>query len=194
MKRIIPRLLAICGSILILAALFILLINTVQKNRAQKELGNTVEKILSLIPEVRDAAPDDRINTDLPLLEVDGEDFAGLLEAPGFRDSPLPIGGSWSKHELFRYPHRYTGSIYDGTLIIGGSDDAGQMDFLHRIEINQMITVTDVTGARYHYRVMDIKKKKSASTEALTSEEADLVLFAPDRKALNYTLVFCDFQ
>lgn len=193
MKKILTPLLAGIGGLLILAAAALIVVTQISAHNHSEKNADTLQKMLSLMPEIKDAALNDRINTDPPLLEIDGVDYFGILEIPGY-GSPLPVGGSWSKKALAHHPQRFDGSIYNGSLIIGGSGAKGQMDYLHKVSIGDTVTVTDVSGDRYSYIIKDIKKKRSASAEALTSEEADLILFARDRKALNYTLVFCDFQ
>ena len=193
MKKILTPLLAGIGGVLILAAAALIAATQVSILNHSEKNAATLQKMLSLMPEVQDASPNDRINTDPPLLEIDGVDYFGIVEVPGYGKA-LPVGGSWSKKALAHHPQRFDGSIYDGSLILGGSGTKGQMDYLHKVSIGDTVTVTDVSGDRYSYTIKEIKKKRSASTEALTSEEADLILFARDRKALNYTLVFCDFQ
>lgn len=137
--------------------------------------------------------PDDRIDVTMPMTEVDGLNFAGIIELPAY-EALLPVYGTWDKNKVSDFPCRYMGSMYDGSLIIGGSDNVGQFDFMKVITDGDFVYVTDMTGARYAYVVTEIKKSKDASTDNLISKNADLVLFARNTYAFDYTIVRCVMQ
>lgn len=182
--------LTVFGVALILGAVLLMVVSTAGQNSAMGKNREIVGEIYSLIPEVQNGVFDDRVNMQMPMLEIDGANFAGVIDIP-VHGTLLPIYGAWDKNKVSSFPCRYSGSIYDGSLIIGGSDNEGQFDFMKWITGGDSVFVTDMTGSRYSYEVTEIVKTKDVSTENLASEEADLVLFARNTYSLDYTVVRC---
>lgn len=157
---------------------------TLCRSRAEE----TAQTLLSLMPEVQKGVPDGRTRTEMPVLELDGADFAGVLEIPAY-DVCLPFCNAWSASGVQKYPHRFAGSMYDGTLVIGGSDNGGQLDCIDVISIGDTVYVTDVTGEQYAYTVTWVEKTKDVSAERLCDGQYDLTLFARNTYGFEYTVV-----
>ena len=85
----------------------------------------------------------------MPVLSLEGTDFMGILEFPLY-DSVLPVSADWGNP--LRYPHRLSGSIYDSSLQIGGTSQAGQYDFYRQVSVGDSLFFTDMEGNR-----MDVK-------------------------------------
>ncbi len=169
-----------------------LIFSQVSQKMAADQARKLVVQLRQLMPAVQEASPDDRINVEMASMEVDGANFCGILEIPAY-NADLPIGASWNTKTLRRYPCRLTGGIYNGSLILGGSDNAGQLDFMQQITGGEKVYVTDMTGNRYRCAVSDVYRTKSVTTEYLMELDADLVLFAKNTYSLDYTLVLCKF-
>ncbi len=180
----------IIGVLLVAASLVILIFSQIAQKTAFRNAKGTVSVLQDLMPDTRSAAPDDRANTIMPAVEVSNESFVGIIEIPKY-NTELPIREIWNKNKVSKYPCRYLGSIYDGSLIIGGSDNEGQFDFIKLIGNDDAVIITDMTGGRYKYRVCDIRRTKDVSTEYLTSEDTDLVLFAKNSFSFDYTVIRC---
>ena len=185
------RILLALGVLLVLGALLITVVPMLRGKIATSKNGGVFETVYSLIPEVRAGAFDDRVDVEMPSLEVDGEDYVGIIEIP-MCGVHLPIRASWDSGDISRSPCRFTGSIYDGSLVVGGSDHEGQFNFAKTISIGDTVFVTDMTGARYTYKVTWVELTDDVSREYLTSREADLVLFVRDAYSLEYAVVSCD--
>lgn len=191
--KTLTRVLTVLGILLICGAVLTVVVSQVVQKKAAEKAEQIVSELRTLMPEIQNGVPDDRFHTAMPMLEIDGSNFAGIIEVPAY-GTELPIYGTWDRGKVSQYPCRYFGSIYDGSLIIGGSDNAGQFDFMKIITGGDMICVTDVTGARYTYVVTDIEKTSDVTTENLTAGEADLVIFARNTYALDYTVVRCQWR
>ena len=193
MKRSVKltRVLLIIGVIFVVAAMLITVVPMISQKIAKSKNTEILEQMYSLIPQVRTGSVDDRIDMDMPSLEIDGMSFVGIIEVPKF-SVHLPVYSSWDGGKVLRFPCRYMGSIYDGSLIIGGSDGEGQFDFSRTISIGDTVSVTDMTGARYSYRVAWVEITDDVSTEHLVSLDADLVLFMRSSTSLKYTLITCN--
>lgn len=194
MKRkqgnILTLLLIVIGVLLVSAAVVSVVVSKVSEKNARENAAEIAAELYEIMPDVKDGSFDDRVNMAMPMIELDGENFAGILEIPRY-NTCLPVCCTWSKSKLASYPCRYMGSLYDGSLIIGGSGNPGQFDFMKTVSVYDTVYVTDVTGACYSYEVTDIKIVSSAVTENLTDSEAQLVLFARDAYSDNYTVLSC---
>ena len=92
---------------------------------------------------------------------------------------------------LCTYPCRFHGSVYDGTLVIGGYDQVGQFDFFDRINPGAHIYVTDMTGTEFEYHVVRIDRAKEINAEKLMNQNAGLTLFVRNRYSMEYLIVRC---
>ena len=181
----------IAGTFLIVSAIAFVMFSVIMENKNANRAKEITKELLEVMPDVSDSVFDDRINTRMSSLEIDGTDFIGILEVPLY-SSKLPVCSKWSKWDVSKYPCRYMGSIYEEKLIIGGSDKKGQLSFMENITEGDSVFFTDVTGARYSYSVSKIKKTKNVSLESLSSFEADIVFFAKDSFGSEYTIVGCE--
>ncbi len=158
-----------------------------QDSRAEAALSLS-NKLYSLMPEIEPGFPDDRINMGMPSREIGGKNFALIIDVPLYGAS-LPVSASWnSGRSTNLYPARYSGSMYDGSLIIGGSDSKGQFDFVRIITGGDKVFLTDMTGLRFSYTVTDIERVKNLSN----LKDADLILFAKNSYSFDYTVVYCN--
>ena len=171
-KKRVANGLLVCGVLLILAGLGIFLYMQTAQKKAGQQIGVYVEQLQQSIPEVRDAFEEERTDMDMPVMEVSGEDFVGILEVPAY-GAEFPIGNEWENDIIIKYPCRYWGSLYDGSLIIGGGTDEGQLEFAEDISIGDIIQITDMTGARYSYEVSWVEKVKELSKEYLENLEVE---------------------
>ena len=89
---------------------------------------------------------------EMPVLELEGRDWCGLLEIPAY-GLTLPIQGVWDPGSLPSAPCRFWGSVYDGTMILGGADQEGQFAFCSRTNPGDFVILTDMLGNEFTYQV-----------------------------------------
>lgn len=183
-------LLIIIGIGLIVLSVITVFSSQILQNTAYTNAKQIVSKMRYLMPETRSGYSENRADVTMPMLELDGANFIGIFDLPIY-DVTLPIYAEWKKENITKYPCRYSGSVYDDSLIIGASDNQGQFDFMKIITTGDVMYVTDVTGLRYSYTVDKIEKTKDITTENLTSEDSDLVLFARSTYSFDYTIIRC---
>lgn len=157
-------------------------------NSAQKALADG-EALALRLTERSEGYPDMVHDMSMPVLEIGGTDYAGLLEIPAF-DTALPISNTWSDR-IFGAPRRFTGSVYGDTLVIGGMDYPGLFDFCDKIEHDTRVTVTDMTGAEFSYTVVRIDRADSAKSEWLLRDDYALTLFCRTSFSTEYIAVRC---
>lgn len=156
---------------------------------SRKQCQEYVQIIQQLVPQPQGAAPEQRQDNTMAALSVEGRDFVGILEMPLF-DAALPVGADWGG--TFKHPCRFGGSIYDGTMQIGATSQAGQFDFYREISVGDSVFFTDVEGNCYAYAVADVRHEKHADQAALQRHDADLTLFIKNIYGFEYIIVFCD--
>jgi len=178
------------GCVLILCSLALLAVSQLRVKRGQEIAAKVVETMETILPERREGLSDTYRNMEMPALEIDGEDYVALLEIPAF-GVRLPVSGSWEKAKVTSCPCRFWGTVYDGSLIVGGYDQPGQFDCFDRIQDGTAVTVTDMTGAEFSYAVERIERSDSAEAEKLMDSAADLTLFVRDAYLLEYIILRC---
>lgn len=177
------------GILLIAMSAIILTVRQIQKAKADIDAAAVVEKIKKALPELSAGIIEKRNDNVMPSIEIDGTDFIGLLELPG-RNTVLPVGAKWDASGLGFRPAKYLGSVYDGTLILGGRYEYGGFDFADKLETGEEITFTDMTGRLFRYTVNRIHHSDNADTETLKSGNYDLTLFV--KKDAGFLIVGCN--
>lgn len=184
------KIVLILGCLLIAISFALLIYLQVQTKQAECKNAEIVQIIESIVSDHREGSIDQDREAKMPTLEVNGDDFVALLEFPS-RGLTVPVRNTWDKQKVVFYPCRFSGSAYDGTLIIGGYDQAGQFDFFDRVQIGDTVIVTDMTGCVFSYEVSWVERSSSAQAEVLLDGAADLTLFVRDAQLLEYIILRC---
>ena len=180
----------LAGCCLLAAGLLLLLVMQIQTKQAQRNNEAIVQTMESVFPNPTAGAVDEERTAEMPVLELRGEDFIALLEIPAY-GMKLPVCAVWSSGTAAKHPCRFYGSAYNGTLIIGGYDRAGQFDFFDRIDTDTPVKLTDMTGCTYSYTVTRVDRSKTADAEVLTNADADLSLFVRNGQMSEYIILRC---
>ena len=178
----------LAGAVMMAAALVTLVFWQWNIHASAKAAVEHVHTLRTLIPEPQGAMPEARRDNSMPVLSLEGEDYIGILEIPAF-GSVLPVGADWGN--ITRYPCCFSGSVYDGSIRIGATTQAGQYDFYRDISVGNALYFTDMTGNRYGYVVADIRYTRHAGEETPDSREADLTLFLQNVYAFEYIQIYC---
>ena len=184
------NILLIAGCILILGSLVTLSASRILEDRAQKRNAERVELIFSIIPPQSTGSMESYRDMAMPALQIHDRDFIGVVDIPTFGVS-LPIYSTWDAGKVSSFPCRFWGTVYDGSLIVGGADQRGQFACLDQLWNGDTVTVTDMTGSVFTYTVSNIQRSRSAAAEVLLNEASDLTLFVRDAYNLEYILVRC---
>lgn len=176
------------GVILIAASLIILLMHKRALSIKSVLIQNTTQLIQESLPPRTQAVENQYTNIDMPVINILGKDYCALLEVP-FASVVLPVANVWNSAEIT--PERYSGSVYDGSMIIGGNGEEYQLGFVSQLDFGNRITVVDMYGGQFNYTVQSIDRAKYLSKESLLSEEYRLTLFAYIAKEEKYIVVRC---
>lgn len=177
------------GVFLLALALVILALWNWNIERFEKQAIYYVNTLRSIIPEAQNAIPEERRDNTMSVLSVDGIDFVGLIELPRY-ESVLPVCADWG--ESTKYPCRFSGSIYDGSMQIGATTQKGQYDFYRDLSVGDTVNYIDAEGNRFTYKVTSLYYERHADQAALHKKEAALTLFIKNLFSFEYLIVFCD--
>lgn len=157
------------------------------QRRGERQAADIARQIEAALPPRTVGAEEAYSAMQMPALSIEGEDFVGLVEIPAYGVT-LPLCDEWQPTQLNRYPCRFWGTAYDGSLIIGGG--AKQFACLKQIQNGDEVRVTDMQGAVFTYTVTRIRRTDHADRDTLQSEAA-LTLFARDGYNMEYIIVEC---
>ncbi len=180
--------LTVAGIVLLVTAAVIFSIRLYARSKNSIDPSAAAERIEKLLPERSAGIAEERENAAMAAIEIDGIDFVGLLELPD-RNIKLPVAASWGNADFSFRPARYTGSVYSGTLIIGGEYSENNFDFVDSLDPGEEIIFTDMLGCVFHYTVEKISHSDNADTETLQSGSSTLTLFV--KKDSAYLIVRC---
>ena len=186
------KLFQILGIVLILLSSALLLGSQILTHQRGTEAKALAVQIAQLLPPRTEGTTADYSDPAMPVWQLQGEDFLGLIEVPSF-GAALPIHALWEDGKLSSYPCRYWGSIYDGTLILGGSSGAGQFDFCERLDLGERILITDMQGTQFPCAVERIERADAPDYGKLSEGNYPLTLFAKT-SAGNYIVIRCVFD
>ena len=181
------------GLVLILISLCLLVGSELLAGYHQKKAEALTDQLSAMLPQRTAGTPEDYSDPEMPILQLEGQDFSGLIQIPAFGVT-LPIGSRWDRNLVSQYPCRFWGSAYDSTLVLGGKDREGQFDFCTRMDHGDVVMITDMTGTQFRYTVSRIDRSKDASAEILSEDAWDLTLFARDSGSMDYIIVRCQFS
>lgn len=173
------------GLILILSSIIIFAYDFVNYRKTDKNLPEITEKIERLLPNKREAFVSKRSDYTMPSVEIDGYDFVGLIEVQNY-SVKLPI---YSIYDSVHMPAVYSGSAYDGSLVICGKYADGQFNFADKLEVGEQLTFTDLYGQIFRYTVKRITHSDSLSEEKLQTDNDDLTLFV--KLNGSYIIIHC---
>lgn len=180
------------GAVLILIGLALVVVFQIRVHTGSAERQEVLAKMEVLLPDRSAGVPGAYPNANMPVLEIDGVDYAAMLEIPSLNVT-LPVADKWNSDKLLKSPARFYGSAYGHSLVIGGADTAQQFSFCDKIQNGTLVTVTDMTGAQFSYTVVGVDRSASAESQWLIRQEYDLTLFCRDTYATEYIAVRCKF-
>lgn len=113
---------------------------------------------------------------DMPEQTVEGCACVAKLEIPAL-SLELPVISEWSYESLEIAPCRYSGSLYQNDLVIAGHNYEAHFGRLRTLTLGDEVTVTDLDGNRFRYRVSEVHQLAPEQVEEMTDSEWDLTLF-----------------
>ncbi len=188
-SEVVRKFSVIIGVCLLVTAIVLLFAWQWNIHKSEQKAKENVSLIRELISEPQGAVPEERRDNTMSTLSIDGTDFVGILELPRY-ESALPVCAEWGNPA--KYPCRFSGSVYDRTMQIGGTSQKGQYDFYRDISVGDSVFFIDMEGNRFSYTVTDIRHEKNADQSTLQRKDASLTLFVKNVYAFEYIIISCD--
>lgn len=189
-KKRFGLLLILFGCLLVAAAVAVTVGGIFGRKQNAEHNGEVLAFLESILPEKSVGFREEKGDPSMPVIEFEENDYVGILEVPRFSVS-LPIAANWSKSLVRSVPCRFTGSVFDGTLILGGTGEEGQFDFIPSLDIGDGITFTDLKGEVFSFSVKKVLHASDASLKTLTDPDYPLTLFAKDPSSGSTLVVRC---
>ncbi len=177
---------------MLVASIIFTVAGYIDQSEAVKVNGETVRVFHEIIPDVREGLIYDRTDYQMPVMELNGTDIVGLVEIP-ILSVEFPVYYKWDVRKADTVPCRFSGSVYDSTLIIGGADRKGQLGFTEEICVGDKLFLTDVTGERFEYVVSEIRVMKHAF-EKDDGSNNDLIIFSKNVYSKGCTVIYCNLK
>lgn len=162
---------------------------SVWKSAAQRnERTESAHRLQTLTAEPIAGVIGDHADEEMPRLELNGRDYIGLIELPEYGVS-LPVAADWDTGLFPFRPACYSGTLYSGTLIIGGSGGEDCFAFISQLDAGECMMFTDARGVRYAFTVSRITHHAALGAAELNDPESSLLLFA--KTGRTYLLAHC---
>jgi len=129
-------------------------------------------------PAVPLVVPDYLLNPgmEMPVQEVDGVAYIGYLEFPTL-GLTLPVCSETTEWQLKLAPCRFSGSVYENDLVIGGHNYTTHFGSLGTLKYGDVVTFTDVDGNVFQYEVIDFETLQPNQAGDLCAGDWDLTLY-----------------
>ena len=184
------KLLLAAGLVLVAVSVGLVVFELISMAVSINRVTTITAQLEAMLPPDTAGVTEANTTAEMPALELDGEDIVAVLEIPAYQVR-LPVGSAWDATAVPSYPRRFFGTVYNGSLVVGGSDRRGQLACSKRLDIGDTVTVTDMSGAVFAYAVEKVERAKTATVGSLVDDEADLTLFVRDTFSLDYILIRC---
>ena len=187
-KKIISIISITLGAILVIASIGLLVYSM---RGYEIDTNNAIVQIEKLLPKITQSVPQEKGNNAMSSMEIDGESYVALLEMDMYKFK-MPVRSVWDEKAVEAVPCRYSGSIYNNTLVIAATDAEGQMDFVNSVNTGDRLTVTDMRGEQFSYKVVKVENSNTATDEELNTDEFDLTIFLEYSGPTDYLFIRCD--
>ncbi len=183
------------GMALVFLALSLVVYGGLRSSRNSQRLSATLEELSAVVAEVEPldgyVSPVDGAMDAVTL--SDGTDYLGILSLPAL-GVEVPVSSGWAEGSVL--PGRYSGSVWDGTLVIAGSASTDQFGLLWDLAtVGDSVTFRDVDGHSFDFRVEKIFRVGGDEADLVLSSGYDLTLFTEAEDSLGgYVVVGCDLR
>lgn len=128
---------------------------------------------------------------EMPVQEIDGYDYIGILEVPAC-EIELPVISNWSYPALKRAPCRFGGSAYTDDMILAAHTYNAHFRRLWELYGGEEVIFTDIAGNRFCYEVVDVETINGTDLEGLKAGDWDLTLFTCTAGGSGRILIRCE--
>jgi len=126
----------------------------------------------------------------MPVVNINGTDIIGQVRIDSL-GLDLSVANSWDTQAAKKTPCRYTGSAYQGDMIICGHNYKSHFGELSTLEAGDDVVFTDMDGNVFDYQVTEIETLSGTAVDEINEGEWDLTLFTCTPGGKNRVVVRC---
>lgn len=186
------------GILLLIGALTLLIWNNVESSKAEQSSIEVVSQLKDAIPDGEkqsenssDVSYTPKKERQTTEIEIDSYDYIGYLSIPAL-ELELPVMSRWDYQRLKVSPCRYSGNITDKNLVVIAHNYSGHFGNLDRLQFEDEVLFTDVTGDVTTYQVACVDVVPPSSAEEVVSGDFDLALVTCTYSGKTRFVVYCD--
>lgn len=153
----------------------------IMKETIEENIEENTQQINS---EIKEETPQKTIN-------IKGYDYIGTISIPTL-NIELPVMSEYDYDRLKISPCRYYGNIYTNDLIICAHSYKTHFKNIDKLNQNDLIIITDITGEKYIYEVLEIEILKPTDVSKMIDNEFDLTLYTCTNDGLNRITIRCN--
>lgn len=193
MKDIKSLIMIIFGTMLLIAALFLVLYNVKEDqngSRASQEILEQLKVEMTTsepiptepeMPAINDLFEEYEVETvpEEVQIEIDGNYYIGTISIPSL-EIELPVMSEWSYPNLKLSPCRYKGTVAGCDLIIAAHNYRSHFGRINQLYSGDAIIFTDGNGIAHEYRLLQTEVIEGYDIEAMdfgSANDWDLTLF-----------------
>lgn len=203
MPKIAGIVLTTVGALLIVLALLLFCYNQNEDDTAGREAESLLTEVLAAIetatpqasigplPTGSDGETVAETETELPMIQIDGENYIGYLTIPDLQ-LQLPVMADWDYDRLKKAPCRQFGSVDTDDLVIAAHNYKNHFGKLGTLTVGASLSFTDMTGTKHSYTVTNITTLPEDAVDAVQNSGHDLVLYTCTLTGTTRVAVFCD--
>lgn len=143
------------------------------------------------VPPETDAPAQSDAPEEMPIVNLDGERYIGILDIPKLSLS-LPIMADWNETRLRRTPCRQFGSLTEENLVIAGHNYRAHFARLRSMQPGDTVTFLDMNGVTHSFRVNHVEILPEDAVEAVQNSGYPLTLYTCTTGAEERVVVFCE--
>lgn len=143
------------------------------------------------VPTETDAPVQSDAPEEMPIVNLDGERYIGILDIPKLGLS-LPIMADWNETRLRRTPCRQFGSLTEENLVIAGHNYRAHFARLRSMQPGDTVTFLDMNGVTHSFRVNHVEILPEDAVEAVQNSGYPLTLYTCTTGAEERVVVFCE--
>jgi sortase A len=189
MRKVKGIIFIVVGLALVLFAGLIVYNNYLESSSAGEASEVDLASVLAQMPDV---VLDADYEGDMPVVDVDGRSYIGIVEIPSL-GLILPIQNEWSSENARVSVCRYQGSVYDNDLIVAGHNYVEHFGNLNQLTTGDEVIVTDMNGRSFYYQVSNIETLGSYDVDEMESGDWDLTLFTCTVGGASRVTIRCEY-
>lgn len=174
MRKRIGIICVLSGVICLLCSVGFLFYNYLDEKNTAQNTETLLEDVKSMMDDQNTAQ--DKSQTQMPTVKVDGYDCIGVLKIPVF-DLELPVLTEWSYAKLKSAPCLYYGTYYEKNFVIAAHNYKSHFGKLSELQSGDMVLFTNVNGETYRYEVVLLETLPKEATNEMITGGFDLSLY-----------------